>query len=45
MIPASGDRKKSGMHYQFKMDEFMKNQPGENVQYLTALQQTQGMSI
>jgi hypothetical protein len=44
MVPATGDRKKSGMHYQFKMDEFMKNQPGENVQYLTALQQTQGMS-
>jgi hypothetical protein len=44
LIPAVGDRKKSGMHYQFKMDEFMKNQPGENVQYLTTLQQTQGMS-
>jgi hypothetical protein len=44
MVPATGDRKKSGMHYQFKMDEFMKNQPGENVQYLTALQQTQAFN-
>jgi hypothetical protein len=32
------------MVYQFKMDEFMKNQPSENVQYLATLQQTQGMS-
>jgi hypothetical protein len=30
------------MLYQFKMEEFMKSQPGENVQYLAALQQTQG---
>jgi hypothetical protein len=43
LVPATGDRKKSGMHYQFKMEEFMKNQPGENVPYLTTLQQTQGM--
>jgi hypothetical protein len=31
------------MVYQFKMDEFMKSQPTENVQYLTTLQQTQGL--
>ncbi|KAF9693458.1 hypothetical protein EKO04_008504 [Ascochyta lentis] len=44
LVPATGDRKKSGMHYQFKMDEFMKNQPAENVQYLTTLQQTQAFN-
>ncbi|KAL1600302.1 hypothetical protein SLS59_005929 [Nothophoma quercina] len=44
LVPASGDRKKSGMHYQFKMEEFMKAQPAENVQYLTALQQTQSFN-
>jgi hypothetical protein len=45
MIPATGDRKKAGMVYQFKMDEFMKSQPSENVQYLATLQQTQGLSL
>jgi hypothetical protein len=45
MIPATGERKKSGMVYHFKMDEFMKSQPAENVQYLTTLQQTQGLSL
>ncbi|EAT87785.2 hypothetical protein SNOG_05394 [Parastagonospora nodorum SN15] len=44
MVPATGERKKSGMHYQFKMDEFMKSQPSENVQYLATLQQTQGFN-
>jgi hypothetical protein len=41
LVPATGERKKAGMLYQFKMEEFMKSQPGENVQYLAALQQTQ----
>jgi hypothetical protein len=45
MVPATGDRKKAGMVYQFKMDEFMKSQPNENVQYLTTLQQTQGLTL
>ncbi|KAF1928719.1 dDENN domain-containing protein [Didymella exigua CBS 183.55] len=44
LVPASGDRKKSGMHYQFKMEEFMKNQPAENMGYLTTLQQTQAFN-
>lgn len=44
LVPATGDRKKSGMHYQFKMEEFMKTQPAENVQYLTVLQQTQAFN-
>jgi hypothetical protein len=44
MVPATGDRKKAGMVYQFKMDEFMKSQPSENVQYLATLQQTQGLT-
>lgn len=42
LVPASGERKKSGMTYQFKMDEFVKSLPAENVQYIETLQQTQG---
>jgi hypothetical protein len=43
MVAATGERKKAGMVYQFKMEEFMKSQPTENVQYLATLQQTQGI--
>jgi len=43
LLPATGDRKKAGMLYEFKMDEFVKSLPNENVQYITALQQTQGV--
>lgn len=42
MVPASGDQRKAGMIYQFKMDDFMKSMPHENVQYMLMLQQTQG---
>lgn len=31
------------MLYTFKMDEFVKSLPSENVQYITSLQQTQGL--
>jgi len=44
LIPATGDRKKAGMIYQFKMEEFMKSMPHENVQYMAMMQQTQGPS-
>ncbi|CAN9317854.1 unnamed protein product [Alternaria alternata] len=44
LIPATGERKKSGMTYQFKMDEFVKSLPAENVQYITTLQQTQAFN-
>lgn len=44
LTPASGDQKKSGMIYQFKMDEFLKSMPHDNVQYMQMLQQTQGLS-
>lgn len=44
LVPATGERKKSGMHYEFKMDEFVKSLPVENVQYITALQQTQAFN-
>jgi len=44
LIPATGDRKKSGMIYQFKMDDFVKSLPPENVQYITTLQQTQAFN-
>lgn len=42
LVPATGERKKSGMNYEFKMDDFVKSLPAENVQYITTLQQTQG---
>ncbi|KAL6703210.1 hypothetical protein ACN47E_010072 [Coniothyrium glycines] len=44
LVAATGDRKKSGMLYTFKMDEFVKSLPGENVQYITTLQQTQAFN-
>ncbi|KAF1849936.1 dDENN domain-containing protein [Cucurbitaria berberidis CBS 394.84] len=44
LIPATGDRKKAGMVYQFKMDEFVKSLPNEHVQYITTLQQTQAFN-
>jgi hypothetical protein len=44
LVPATGERKKSGMTYQFKMDEFVKSLPAENVQYITTLQQTQAFN-
>lgn len=31
------------MIYQFKMDDFMKSMPHENAQYMSVLQQTQGL--
>ncbi|KAK3216340.1 hypothetical protein GRF29_8g3006900 [Pseudopithomyces chartarum] len=44
MGPATGDQKKSGLIYHFKMDEFVKSLPHENVQYIQMLQQTQGFN-
>ncbi|KAF2848948.1 DENN-domain-containing protein [Plenodomus tracheiphilus IPT5] len=44
LVPATGERKKSGMLYQFKMDEFVKSLPGENMAYITSLQQTQAFN-
>jgi hypothetical protein len=43
LVPATGDQKKSGLIYQFKMEEFMKSMPHENIQYMQVLQQTQGI--
>jgi len=42
MTPATGDQKRSGLIYHFKMDDFIKSLPHENVQYIQMLQQTQG---
>lgn len=42
-MPATGDQRKSGLIYQFRMDEFMKSMPHENTQYMAMLQQTQGL--
>ncbi|KAF2117689.1 dDENN domain-containing protein [Lophiotrema nucula] len=44
LLPASGDQKKAGMIYRFKMDDFLKSMPHENVQYVRMLQQTQGFN-
>ncbi|KAF2635986.1 dDENN domain-containing protein [Massarina eburnea CBS 473.64] len=44
MVNASGDQKKSGLIYHFKMDEFLKSMPNENMQYMQMLQQTQGLN-
>lgn len=44
LIPATGDRKKAGMLYQFKMDEFVKSLPSENVPFITSLQETQAFN-
>lgn len=40
--PASGDKKKAGMHYTFNMDAFLKSLPHEHAEYIAVLQQTQG---
>ncbi|KAJ5963451.1 uncharacterized protein N7479_003327 [Penicillium vulpinum] len=44
LVPASGDKKKSGMYYNFNMDAFMKSLPSEHAEYITVLQQTQGFN-
>ncbi|KAJ5150657.1 uncharacterized protein N7500_010846 [Penicillium coprophilum] len=44
LVPASGDKKKSGMYYNFNMDAFMKSLPSEHAEYVTILQQTQGFN-
>jgi len=43
LFPASGDQKKAGMIYKFKMEEFLKSMPHENSEYMAMLQQTQGL--
>lgn len=44
LVPASSDKKKSGMYYQFNMDAFMKSLPHEHAEYIAVLQQTQGFN-
>ncbi|KAJ5787313.1 hypothetical protein N7457_002303 [Penicillium paradoxum] len=44
LVPASGDKKKSGMYYNFNMDAFMKSLPSEHAEYIVVLQQTQGFN-
>ncbi|KAF2266681.1 dDENN domain-containing protein [Lojkania enalia] len=44
MAPATGDQKRAGMKYTFKIDDFMKSLPHENMQYMAMLQQTQGFN-
>lgn len=40
--PASGDKKKAGMFYDFQMEAFLKSLPHEHAEYIRGLQQTQG---
>lgn len=40
--PASGDKKKAGLTYNFNMDAFLKSLPHEHAEYVAVLQQTQG---
>ena len=44
MQPATGDQKKAGNTYHFNMDGFLRSLPHEHADYITLLQQTQGMS-
>ncbi|QQK44886.1 DENN domain-containing protein [Penicillium digitatum] len=44
LSPASGTKKKSGMHYSFNMEAFMKSLPSEHAEYISILQQTQGFN-
>ncbi|CAI7563959.1 unnamed protein product [Penicillium glandicola] len=44
LVPASSDKKKSGMYYDFNMEAFMKSLPSEHAEYITNLQQTQGFN-
>ncbi|THC89865.1 hypothetical protein EYZ11_010678 [Aspergillus tanneri] len=42
--PASGDKKKAGLTYNFNMEAFLKSLPGEHAEYIAVLQQTQGFN-
>ncbi|KOS40713.1 hypothetical protein ACN38_g8435 [Penicillium nordicum] len=44
LVPASSDKKKSGMYYNFNIEAFMKSLPSEHAEYITVLQQTQGFN-
>ncbi|KAJ5144037.1 uncharacterized protein N7515_002824 [Penicillium bovifimosum] len=44
LVPASGEKKKSGMYYNFNVDAFMKSLPSEHAEYISILQQTQGFN-
>ncbi|KAB8257423.1 AEX-3 domain-containing protein [Aspergillus pseudonomiae] len=42
--PASGDKKKAGLTYNFNMEAFLKSLPGEHAEYAAVLQQTQSFN-
>ncbi|OGE50460.1 hypothetical protein PENARI_c017G04047 [Penicillium arizonense] len=44
LVPATGEKKKSGMYYTFNMEAFMKSLPSEHAEYIAILQQTQGFN-
>lgn len=43
--PASGDKKKAGVFYNFNGDAFLKSLPHEHAEYIAVLQQTQSESL
>ena len=43
LSPATGESKKAGLLYKFNQDAFRKSLPHENAEYVTMLQETQGM--
>lgn len=44
MQPAPPEKKKTGQLYKFNIEGFMKSLPADHAQYISVLQQTQGMS-
>lgn len=44
LSPASGDKKKAGLTYNFNIDAFLKSLPHEHAEYIAVLQQTQGFN-
>ena len=42
--PAAADQKKAGLLFQFNMKNFLRSLPHENADYMSVLQQTQGMN-
>ena len=43
--PVTSDKKKTGQHFMFNIEAFMKSLPGEHAEYIAVLQQTQGMCL
>ena len=42
--PASGERRKAGLHYHFNMDQFLRSVPHGDTEYMNMLRQTQAFN-